>query len=423
MPIAACSSPSSSSLYSSTAIDIDISDVPLPDDPGQRLLALATALASESPTGVFLARPAAKIRLQTAINELEARAAPPGAPGRARLRGDWTLVATASLLPSDLRRRFTNDDGGAVGGTPLGPLQRALRKTVAVTQRIRGDGPGDGIAAPITRVDNVIEYAPPDTLADLLPEGGPLRGLLGGVDVNPLRVKRGKVVLVHKAEVESVAPVLRTKIAWTSTVVNVAGSSSQYFDPEGADLFGVNNPLGEFINAGTFDTPYVDRNVRVSRTRGPVSEQLRVFVRSDGSLPEEGGTATPSDGEEDGGGGEGDGPRAPEVADAAPAGNVGDVGDATDAVTARVQDAEEDDLVVPDAEEDDLVGSGRAPADAAAPVSADSAGADATGPGDVLADVQDSVDKIVEGVQDAAVPDTGGAGDGEKKDDGAAKKK
>lgn len=60
--------------------------------------------------------------------------------------------------------------------------------------------------------------------------------------------------------------------------MNVAGTS-QFFEPEGSDIFGANNPLGEFLNTGTFETPYIDEDIRVSRTRGPVFEQLRVFKR------------------------------------------------------------------------------------------------------------------------------------------------
>jgi hypothetical protein len=113
--------------------------------------------------------------------------------------------------------------------------------------------------------------------------------------VNPFKVQKAKIVLIHKAKVESIQPVLRTKIAYTSTVINVAGgdnttSSSSPFiklDPNGEDIFGINNILGEFLNVGIFDTPYVDDTVRLSRTAGPVSDQLRVFVRQQGtsSLP------------------------------------------------------------------------------------------------------------------------------------------
>lgn len=58
-------------------------------------------------------------------------------------------------------------------------------------------------------------------------------------------------------------------------------------DPSGADILGINIPFGEFLNSGTFDTTYMDDELRVSRSKvGPV-EQLRVFVRASSSLVEE----------------------------------------------------------------------------------------------------------------------------------------
>ena len=92
-------------------------------------------------------------------------------------------------------------------------------------------------------------------------------------------MKRVKVVLIRKAEVESVRPVLRTKIGWTSTVVNAAGDTSSpiKLDPIGEDVFGFNSIEGEFFNVGIFNTPTND-TVRLSRASRPVSEQLRIFV-------------------------------------------------------------------------------------------------------------------------------------------------
>mmetsp|Transcript_17482 Transcript_17482/g.31726 ORF Transcript_17482/g.31726 Transcript_17482/m.31726 type:complete len:609 (-) Transcript_17482:132-1958(-) len=304
------SSSCSSSSLSSTAIDDIPSDAPIDTTGGgdpelilqarNRLLALSTTLASNSPSGKFISRPSDKVKLQKAINDLEALASStPSDREKDMLLGDWTLIATANLPSSDIRRRFNNSKRMASKkkkrrsglslfgseGQSLNPIQKSIRKAITVTQRIRNDGTSES-GGGINRVDNVVEFTPLDTLEDIIPEESPLFKLLGTVNVNPLQVKKSKVILVHKAEVESVAPVLRTKIAWTSSVLNVAGTS-QYFDPEGGDIFGVNNAFGEFINVGTFDTPFVDDDIRISRTSGPVLEQLRVFVRSGSSLLED----------------------------------------------------------------------------------------------------------------------------------------
>ncbi len=309
---------------SSTAIDEIPSDAPIVDaeDSGSskysdpeavlqsrnRLIALCRTLTDNSATGRFITRPADKNKFQQAVTDLEAISSSSSGPttrDRDMLLGDWTLIATANLPSSDIRRRINekkeqNDSSsgssdkkkgwfnipkGRSGlssngsAASLNPIQKSIQKSFQVTQRIRNDGTSSSSDGTINRVDNVIEYTPIDSLEDILPEESPLSNIFGKLNVNPLQVKNSKVVLIHNAEVESVSPILRTKIAWVSSVLNVAGTS-QFFEEDGADVFGLNNLFGEFLSVGSFDTPYVDEDIRVSRsTNGPLLEQLRVFVR------------------------------------------------------------------------------------------------------------------------------------------------
>jgi len=60
--------------------------------------------------------------------------------------------------------------------------------------------------------------------------------------------------------------------------VNVAGESKN-LDPNGEDVLGINIPFGEFLNAGSFETTYLDDSMRVSRSKTGPTDQIRVFVK------------------------------------------------------------------------------------------------------------------------------------------------
>jgi ribosome-interacting GTPase 1 len=147
--------------------------------------------------------------------------------------GDWTLIATANV-PSRLFAGKTTvgvyDTDEARMTKELNPIQKAIQRTINVTQRIRSidDDESSKSGMIINRVDNVIELTPLTTLDGILPTDSPLSSSLNKVldIVNPLKVQRAKIVLIHKAKVESIQPVLRTKIAYTSTVINVAGGDN-----------------------------------------------------------------------------------------------------------------------------------------------------------------------------------------------------
>lgn len=244
------------------------------------LLYTAKSLTEESPTGIFLTTPPAMEKFTTAASRLEAITPSMTERQKELLVGEWVLLATSRSLkatnvkvPKEMKKLPFNLK------TPK--LSDSIRDSITVVQSIRSEGEE---TSEIDRIDNVIQYTPL-TLSDFIPENSPLSAIRNW-NVNPLEVSQSKITLVHDAEVESVEPVLRTKLGLKSVVVNVAGKS-QYLEPTGADILGLNIPsLGDFANGGSFDSTYVDENVRVSRGTIGFLEEVRVFVREGFNMEE-----------------------------------------------------------------------------------------------------------------------------------------
>jgi hypothetical protein len=234
---------------------------------------LETAKKLKDEYGTLLIEKAAKDELKAAVEELENKSEPPSVEDYKDLfLGDWTLLTTTAVNQQGVdtsRLPFLKQD-------PLKKIRDSIReaanKYIMVQQKVKSTK-NDGV---IDRIDNTIEYEPPDQLKELLDN---LPEQLSQLNINPLHVSKSKLVLIHKASIESEMP-LKTKIALQSIVLNVAGNNSTYLEPNGQDIAGLNLPLGEFIGAGTFETTYMDHDLRISRGKQGFVDQLRVFVRT-----------------------------------------------------------------------------------------------------------------------------------------------
>lgn len=256
--VAAVTSTSTSSSFSVTAAA------------KEQLLQVCRRLKEEN--GLFLVDSNAKKELQEAVSQLEALAEPYLSDSyAATLVGNWTLLCTTSTTNEGIDTTKVPD---FFRQGPLENIRESIRRTLndylEVQQLIRSTNE-DGT---IDRIDHVLEYRPPKQLRDVLDN---LPEQLNKVNINPLSVSKSKLILIHKATVESTVP-LTTKLALQSIVLNVAGTSN-VLDPKGKDILGLNFPLGEFLNTGTFETTYMDDTMRISRGKRGFVDQLRVFVR------------------------------------------------------------------------------------------------------------------------------------------------
>jgi hypothetical protein len=192
------------------------------DKAKNRVLSLASNIKEDSRTGVFIYDPVVRSDLKRAVADLEAICGNPTDRQRQLMIGDWTLLCTTSSANSrDADDRSSSKKKGPKlpFKLPELPFQNKVTKSIDVTQRIRCmEEEAVGDAKVIDRVDNVIEFTPfAETVGDLLGDSVPFAALKD-LTLNPLDVKKSKVSLIHKAEVQSVTPVLRTKINLQSYV-------------------------------------------------------------------------------------------------------------------------------------------------------------------------------------------------------------
>lgn len=236
------------------------------------LLYTAKTLAEDSPTGIFITTPIGIEKITSAASRLEAITPSMTEKEKELLVGDWELLATTRTLKSTTVK--VPDGMKKLPFLRAPKLSDSIRNSITVLQSIRSEAEESD---EIDRIDHVIQYTPL-TLSDFIPENSPLSAIRSW-NVNPLEVSKSKITLIHDAEVESVEPTLTTKLGLKSVVVNVAGTS-QYLEADGADILGLNIPsLGDFANSGSFDSTYVDENVRVTKNTVGVLEYVRVFVR------------------------------------------------------------------------------------------------------------------------------------------------
>jgi hypothetical protein len=256
-----------STATTSASSNTTMEDSPLIPLAKEKLIATAKRLKAEN--GVLIADKQGKRELQSAVAELEKISQPPSPTAYMEdFLGDWTLLCTTvvgnegvdtSSLPAFLT-------------TVRDTITDNVNKYLTIQQRIRSLN-DDGV---IDRVDHVLEYKPPAKLQEILDN---LPEQLTSLNINPLHVSKSKLVLVHNAEVVSESP-LKVKLGLKNIILNVAGTST-FLEPDGADVAGINIPLGEFLQTGSFETTYMDHELRVSRGKLGVVDQVRVFVRTD----------------------------------------------------------------------------------------------------------------------------------------------
>jgi hypothetical protein len=171
---------------------------------------LETAQDLNDKYGCLIIDSAAQDKLRDVVEQLEDSVSEfPADPSG--LVGDWTLLcSTASSTMGKIggidtsRIPFFNEG-------PLKEIRDRINKSLTVQQIIKKAEKGDGI----DRIDHVLQYQPPATLSDFLQN---LPDAIKSLNINPLQVSESKVILVHNAELESVIPLIKTKLSLSSLI-------------------------------------------------------------------------------------------------------------------------------------------------------------------------------------------------------------
>ena len=184
--------------------------------------------------GCLIVDSKAQDRLREAVEQLEATMTDSpsslSSSSPSGLVGTWTLLcSTASAtLPSPFDRRVGGIDTSQFpfffNQGPLKTVRDTFNKALTVQQVIKEEELTPGL---INRIDHVLQYSPPNTLSAFLDDDNNEKdnqddaGLVEALknwNINPLQVTNSKIVLVHKAEVQQVTPVLRTKLTLSSVI-------------------------------------------------------------------------------------------------------------------------------------------------------------------------------------------------------------
>jgi hypothetical protein len=228
------------------------------DSSKKNLMSVCNRLFNEY--GLFIIEKDAKNELKAAVEDLEGISEPPSPENyKSQFVGDWKLLCTTST---------------SIEGIDKSKIPSFLAPLETIRERIKDEANKDLTVLQRIRTNDNFEIDQIDHVLDINPPEPPIQLPDAIKDNLPSNVK---VILAHKASIESESP-LRTRLSLSSIVLNVAGKSTM-LDPKGKDVAAINFPLGEFINSGDFETTYLDDNLRISRGKQGLVDQLRVFVR------------------------------------------------------------------------------------------------------------------------------------------------